>query len=637
MDLFNEEEKSGIASGIPVRTSGKPVQRKRIENNLAGLKSDELKTLYKFLFRKTTAISKAELIRIIGECLCFPTVGRFKEWFFALPDLIQKIYYRGTFSDYIPVPVLEKELGTSIASKDTRYSWEHKWKILPELGSAFLSLHEYYGCLFISIPGFLREILTVWLVPPVSVELPDCRITDKQERSSPEHTSLERSSTESRDNSLLISDIYPLLCDALLIMMEGMGESNPEKAVRNGFKKREINELRVSTGFLPFKMENEDTPSGIDIASRFILCMHNFKPKRPKDGHEGIRELVQNFFSEKSIYPKSWDFPDRAYIEYNICIDHLSRTPGYYLEHYEGIPPSRKIFRDILLYVAGDGNWFDADKLAEYIRLREDTFLFCDRYIEYRLKVKGETINLDELTLTSGYEEEFHPDGVMRYYLLIRPLLKAYCYIFAALGLLEITQESPPLVRTYRKKQYPFSIYDSLRTIRITELGRWCLGLTDERPPKPSHDYQAIADRELFLVTVQGNSLERRVYLDRIGQHLGEDRWRISPASFIAGCINKHQITDRIERFKSLIDPNPAPHWEQLFRKVIDRAGLFDVKRSDMMIFNLPEDREIQEELLRDPEIKRIIRRVEGRMVVVSARDQSKFYALLGEHGIAHF
>ncbi|MCL2194143.1 MAG: hypothetical protein FWB78_12215, partial [Treponema sp.] len=150
-------------------------------------------------------------------------------------------------------------------------------------------------------------------------------------------------------------------------------------------------------------------------------------------------------------------------------------------------------------------------------------------------------------------------------------------------------------------------------------------------------EYQAIADRELLLVTVQGNSLERRVYLDKIGQRLGENRWRISPGSFIAGCINQRQIAERIERFKLLIDPSPAPHWEQLFKKVVDRAGLFDKKRSDMFIFDMPESREIQDELLRDPEIKRIIKRAEGRMLIISSRNQSKFYALLAEHGIAHF
>jgi hypothetical protein len=58
-------------------------------------------------------------------------------------------------------------------------------------------------------------------------------------------------------------------------------------------------------------------------------------------------------------------------------------------------------------------------------------------------------------------------------------------------------------------------------------------------------------------LTVQGSSLERTVYLDRIGRKLGPDRWRISPDSFIAGCADKKQIEERTHKFKALIDPSP--------------------------------------------------------------------------------
>jgi len=163
------------------------------------------------------------------------------------------------------------------------------------------------------------------------------------------------------------------------------------------------------------------------------------------------------------------------------------------------------------------------------------------------------------------------------------------------------------------------------------------LGLTKDRPPRLSEEYHAIADRELLLVTVQGNSLERKVYLDKIGRRLGENRWRISPASFIDGCTNKKHITDRIERFKMLIDSNPAPHWEQLFQKVVERAGLFDRHRTDILVYDWPEKNEILEELLRNPEFKRIVRRIEGRMLAVALKDQKKFITLLNEHGIACF
>jgi hypothetical protein len=188
-----------------------------------------------------------------------------------------------------------------------------------------------------------------------------------------------------------------------------------------------------------------------------------------------------------------------------------------------------------------------------------------------------------------------------------------------------------------RKKPRPLSSYDYLKAIRIPEMGRWCLGLTSHRPPRPSQEYNAIADRELFLVTVQGNSLERQVFLDKIGKRLGEDRWRISPASFIEGCANERHIAERIQRFKQLIDKNPAPHWEQFFKKLIDRVSLFSYPRADMLVYDLPQNQEVLEELLQNQELRQIARRVEGRMLVVSSKDQKKFFALLQEHGIAHF
>ena len=611
---------------IETLASGNPVQKQEIKKHLNELTVEYLKAFHKFIFGKVTVVKKADLIDVAAVQLDFPTEGRFKEWFFSLPGLIQTILHRGAFTDYVPVPILEKELGISLLEKDNKY-WRSEWKIKPDLNLNldFLYIRINYGCPVIIVPMFMRKILLAWLVPPASAQLPDCRIAEQ---------------AGGYDNSRLIPDTLPLLCDAIYTVQEGMGlvKGDEEKLVRSGFKKKDVAELRSSTGFLPFGMESGDGPFSVDLAARFILCMHNHKPRRPTDGLEAIRALVQTFFQEKSQYPHTrWHAPDRAYLEYNICIDHLSRTPGYYLEADGQLPLSRKVFHEILLYMAQDEGWFDADALTDYIRASGKAFSFCERDFEKTLRIKADDFVFDGLTLNHSYTGDFRPDGLLRHHLLVRPLFKAYCFIFAAFGLLEITQAPPPLARNHKNKQHPFSPYDSLKAVRVTELGRWCLGVSNKRPERPSQEYQAIADKELLLVTVQGNSLERRVYLDKIGQRLGEDRWRISPGSFIAGCINQRQIAERVERFKLLIDRNPAPHWEQLFKKVVDRSGLFDKKRTDMLVYDLPENREIQEELLRDPEIKRIVQRVEGRMLAVAVKNQTKFYALLAEHGIAHF
>jgi hypothetical protein len=347
--------------------------------------------------------------------------------------------------------------------------------------------------------------------------------------------------------------------------------------------------------------------------------------------------MVTGFFSEDSVYKKSWYYPDRNFLEANVCIDHLSKTPGYYLGNYDELPLSRKTFHEILLAIAQDGRRFDAGKLAEHIRITAKNFHFCGGDYERTLKIKASSLILEGITYTCDRYNEFRPVAILRHHLLVKPLFKAYCYIFASLGLLEITQEIPPLALTKGNKRFPVSPCDSLKTIRITQFGLWCLGLSSKKPPKTAHDYQAIADKELLLVTVQGKSLERTVYLDRIGVKLGEDRWRISPASFIAGCETPKQIDDRIARFKKLIDPAPAPHWLELFDKVVSRVGLFSQRRNDVLVYDLPQDRKVTEELLRDPELKNIALRAEGGLLVVPAKNYKKFVALLNEHGIVGF
>ncbi|MDR1948792.1 MAG: hypothetical protein LBQ38_05320, partial [Spirochaetaceae bacterium] len=97
------------------------------------------------------------------------------------------------------------------------------------------------------------------------------------------------------------------------------------------------------------------------------------------------------------------------------------------------------------------------------------------------------------------------------------------------------------------------------------------------------------------------------------------------------------RIEERINRFKALIDPEPAPHWEELFLLVSSRAGIFDEQRTDALVYSLPDDQALVAELLGDPQLKGIALRAEGRLLVVPAKNQRKFFALLNEHGIAFF
>jgi hypothetical protein len=622
MNLEFDEIKPGE---IPARkpTDIEPLKKRQKEfaASIETIPMEFLRNVYKSLIGKASMVKKAELIRMLTEALIFKTENSFWQWFDNLSSLTKSVLSRLMFTDFLHVSVLERELKQTFLVKEKHYSWQTTSRLNENLNLGFLLLDYCNGNYSLGLPVFLRRAVSPWLTPPLEADITNC-VSDE--------------TGSGWDNSQLIADSYPLLCDAPVQALAEISETEKTRIAR-GFNKKQTAELRASSGFLDFNVDHAYCPDSMDLTARFMLCMKNFKPVRPKDAYDDIRYMVTGFFSEESLYKKSWDYPDRSYLESAVCIDHLSKSPGYYLDRYEGLPPSRKTFHEILLEIAKDGRRFDADKLAEHIKVTAKRFAFSGSEFEKTLRIKASLLEVDGIAYSCDYYEDFNVYGILRYPLFVKPLFKAYCYIFAALGLLEITLKTPPLALTKASKQMPISPYDSLKTIRITKLGLWCLGLTSERPPLLRQEYQAIADKELLLVTVQGNSLERTVYLDRIGIKLGEDRWRVSPASFISGCESKRHIEDRIERFKKLIDPAPAPHWLDLFDKALSRAGLFGHYRHDVLVYSLGENRKIAEELLRDPELKRIAFRAEGGMLIVPTRNQKKFLALLNEHGIASF
>jgi hypothetical protein len=610
---------------IQIRTPAdlKPLKNRQKEfaASIETVSMEYLRNVYKSLIGKVPVVKKAELIMMLTEALVFKTEDDFRQWFVLLPLLTQNVLSILMFTELVPVSVLSEKLKENFLVQEKRYSWQTTTKLNENLNLGFLIIDYCNGNYSLGLPIFLRRALSPWLLPPPEADIANC-VSDE--------------TGSGWDNSQSIADSYPLLCDAVDEMLTEISENEKARAAR-GFNKKQTAKLRASSGFLDFDFDHAYCQDSTDLVTRFILCMKNFKPFRPQDAYDDIRNIITGFFSEDSLHKKSWDYPDRNYLEAHVCIDYLSKSPGYFIGFNDVLPPSRKTFHEIFFEVAKDGRCFDADKLAEHIKVTTKKFYFCGLDFERTLKIKANLLDIDGITYSCENFDDFYVHGILRHHLLVKPLFKAYCFIFAALGLLEITLKMPPLALTKNNKQFPISPYDSLKTIHITKLGLWCLGLTSIKPPKPRHEYQAIADKELLLVTVQGNSLERTVYLDRIGMKLGEDRWRISPASFISGCESKKQIEDRIVRFKALIDPAPATHWLELFDRAVIRAGLFGRYRNDVLVYNLPEDRKVTEELLRDKQLKGIAFRAEGGMLIVPLKNQKKFLALLNEHGIASF
>ena len=284
--------------------------------------------------------------------------------------------------------------------------------------------------------------------------------------------------------------------------------------------------------------------------------------------------------------------------------------------------------------LAGVGDWVDARGLFELIWAHLGSWrCFDDEDEGWTLYLRGDRLDLPPpLDQADEWNDHLAVNGPWRKEVLARPLFEAYCYLFAVLGFLEIEEREParPLLR--KNKHLPISPADALGALRLTKLGRWCLGYDTEPPVVEAAHYEALADPELLVVTFRGKNLELRLYLDAIGSPLGEERWRVTEAKFILGCDSVAAIQKRIDNFRRLVDKEPSPRWEGFFALVLERAQALPAREAAWIV-PLPKDPATREALRADPKFRALARRVEDGSVVVRAVDYAAFAKLLAAYG----
>jgi hypothetical protein len=564
----------------------------------------------------------------------FTAAGSFDKWFSLRPPDAQKILYAATFEEFVDIELLEKALNIKI--KFVKEKWGREHFLDTQYNLAFLAvLKNDDGTFCIGMRPLHRSAVLPQFIPPPEALLENCVCAE-------DHDAVPY------NNSTEIAESIPLFCGAL---NEVLANWTQDKNIRRAFAKTTVNKLYAASGFRHFPFETDKalapySPLAADILAHFLLFMTEFRilPK-VEDPAEFLRGFLKQFLGVTAA-KDSYDYRywTSGTIEFNIFFTHLLRTSisSYSQRKASDIYSLRGALAACLLAIAKDGRTLDACALVEQLKYSGKRLSFFPADELRYLKIRADEIHLfgKEMERRNSWDD-FNPTGILRFDFTEKPLFFGYLYVCACLGILEITQAPPPLVCQRGDKKLPISIFDSLKTVKITEFGRWCLGLSSEPPAMEKSKYEAIADNELFLVTVRGKSLERTIFLDRIGEKLGTDRWRINPSTFISGCENRAQIEERIKKFHDLIEENPAPHWEKLFKTVLERTTFLDNQHFSAIVYRLPFDtparREASTELLADPELRGIAMRAEGGLLVIPYLNEKRFYALLAAHGIAHF
>jgi hypothetical protein len=581
---------------------------KAIAVGLEEMRLQDLKTLAADLLgEKNLKLDKAGCCRHLAHALDFKSKADFDTFLAALSPLQQKVLSIGAYHRYIPLQELE-ELHPEPLVVGNRYNYSQV--IDPAAGLGMCTIGDN-SSLILYKP--IADCLRPWLPPPADYEIHPV-------------AELVGAPWVSTDTVLEALQLALKQISGLWTM------HHRAELARKGMLKTLVKQLRASTGLPEFPIGGTLGLDSLELLARFCACF-DLKPEtRPSDPGDGVKILVTEFLTpliDKIHMASYWS---QAF-ENLVCLDHLNRRPGSGYNVSYNLPDSRAFLSKALDALAESGGWFDVRNLVSALCMRGESFSYLDTQEEdYSLLLRGDSLTLHGQEVGRDYYGNFKVNGRFRQEVFVLPVFRAYCYCLAILGVLEIREAQPerPLVR--KGKPLPLSLYDGLKEVRLSEFGRWVIGKTDTRPEVREKQYEAVVDSELLVIAFKGNSLEHRLFLQSIGEQVGEERWRVTEASFMRGCTTIKDLDQHVALFRQLLCKDPPQRWLEFFDTLKLKAGMFgDAEK--YLVYTLPPIAGLRELFATDPQARKLVLKVEGGRIAVPADGLAAFKAFLAKHG----
>lgn len=218
----------------------------------------------------------------------------------------------------------------------------------------------------------------------------------------------------------------------------------------------------------------------------------------------------------------------------------------------------------------------------------------------------------------------------------------ALCLLFeyaATLGVIDVAYVAPEGTRQDFRDLWGaddlefFSRYDGLLYLRLTPLGSYCLGLTDEYVPTQVTARATISVLPSLKISVTGEALlpEEMLLLETYAEKESESVWYLDRAKVMAALENGHQVAE-LREFLQTRDDQPLPETVEGFLREAERNAGRLRDRGPAVLVECA-DAALAEILAQHDKTKPLCLRAGERHLVVSAADGEKFRQALHDLG----
>lgn len=337
--------------------------------------------------------------------------------------------------------------------------------------------------------------------------------------------------------------------------------------------------------------------------------------RRPFPAGEVFRGLVDCLFMRPEFFMEN-------------LLPHLKGTSPLSWEYLYNRPLAelRGIFASL-----PEGGWVTAGNLYEYLYYRElDCLPFDPDFWKFHADDDSPAVPsfyYGDARLPLG-ADNLAPFAVL-------PMLFGTSFLLAALGIVEIHYTAPPVHNDYYAKGETFiSPFDGLIALRLTPLGLFALGRTEElKVAQPAaHRAEVRLHPQRMVASCSDPDPVTATALEEFMERLAPGIYRMTADSLLGNCADKEQLAARIEAFRERIPAEIPPNWEAFFQEHLKVPAPLESQNA-YFLYRIADNERLRALFRTDPVLRGLGIKAEGWRLALTPEEHRKLRNRLRQLG----
>ena len=370
---------------------------------------------------------------------------------------------------------------------------------------------------------------------------------------------------------------------------------------------KSLNILKISTGCHEFYTQKKYNSLATDMLTRSFSYYYWASKKFKRSELESLKDFEMEKFEDRYHF-----FITR------ILLSHLKKVRFDY--HYSKEIGLFHALKTIISDLPKD-SWVGMENILKYSKYRELNF-----HLEYRSKTDNYIFDVDD-----GYcscESKYT-------ILFFEPVLRGAFFYLASLGLFEIKYDEPKSNYNIKAKGKEYiSLWDGLKYVKITELGKYIFGFSKKYEQKSivKTTTELKFDEYKPIISIDLKDTVTQAKLEAYTEKYDEGRYILSYAKIFRDCKTTKALEVKIDGFFKQIESNPPQVFKDFFDEIKKNANILkrDLKQ---VVIELGNNKKLLNLFMKNKRLQELVIKAQGYRVIVLKENIPKLTKIVKDNG----